>query len=167
MSQISTAREVLAADAELRRRQLALTAEFETTRPTPSEAENDAAAEGHIISPKEWDLSPVDPASFDPTEPPGRPGPPTNEDRPYASATSLSVAAGGVAHCTQGIWTNNPTSKTYQWRRGGTAISGATAPDYTLAAADVGASLACAVVAVNADGPSAPTVSNAIGPVIA
>jgi hypothetical protein len=30
-------------------------------------------AAGELVMLKQWDLSPVDPASFDPTEPPGRP----------------------------------------------------------------------------------------------
>jgi hypothetical protein len=49
--------------------------EFEVNRPTPSQDENDQAARVPpvIVSPKRWDLSPVDPQSWDPTEPPGRP----------------------------------------------------------------------------------------------
>ena len=47
--------------------------EFETTRPTPSQEECDLMAQGTMTMLKVWDLSPVDPFSFDPTEPPGRP----------------------------------------------------------------------------------------------
>jgi|HubBroStandDraft_6_1064221.scaffolds.fasta_scaffold277712_2 hypothetical protein len=47
--------------------------EFTVTRPTPTTAESNAAAAGIIVMQKQWDLSPVDPSSFDPTEPPGRP----------------------------------------------------------------------------------------------
>jgi hypothetical protein len=54
---------------------LRLIGEFEVTRPTPLQAENDqlGTTPGDIPMLKQWDLSPVDPLSFDPTEPPGRP----------------------------------------------------------------------------------------------
>ena len=51
----------------------ALDWEFPVTRPTPTPDECDLAAANVIVMKKLWDLSPVDPASFDPTEPPGRP----------------------------------------------------------------------------------------------
>jgi hypothetical protein len=47
--------------------------EFGYTLPTPSQEENDKMAAGEMTMLKQWDLSPVDPHSFDPTEPPGRP----------------------------------------------------------------------------------------------
>jgi hypothetical protein len=41
-------------------------------RPTPSRAENDTKAQSpsNVVLTKTWDLSPVDPSSFDPTQPP-------------------------------------------------------------------------------------------------
>ena len=59
-----------AAEAKRWNRQLA---EFQTWRPTPTRAENNALVDGELVMLKQWDLSPVDQQSFDPTEPP-RPG---------------------------------------------------------------------------------------------
>lgn len=53
---------------------------------------------------------------------------PTIEGTPQTDAT-LSVNLG--------TWTPTPTSWTYQWRRDGTAITGATNPTYTVKATDV------------------------------
>jgi hypothetical protein len=91
---------------------------------------------------------------------------PVNTAAPVASATSLSVAAAGVASVTTGTWTNSPTSYTYQWLRAGVAIAGATTNSHALVAADVGASLTCQVTAVNAAGQTS-VASNAIGPITA
>lgn len=88
---------------------------------------------------------------------------PVNVDHPFASATSLSVAAGGVAHCTAGNWDYaDGATKTYAWYRGATAISGATSSSYTFVAADIGANLTCHVIATNWKGASAPAISNAL-----
>jgi hypothetical protein len=67
---LAAARAWLAENANRRRQQVA---EFAITRPTPTQDENDRAADGDLTMLKRWDLSPVDPASFDATEPPGRP----------------------------------------------------------------------------------------------
>jgi hypothetical protein len=91
---------------------------------------------------------------------------PANEFAPYASATSLSVAGGGVASVTNGIWYNNPTSYTYQWYRAGAAIAGATAATHTLVAGDVGFYVNCVVTAVNSFG-SMGSQSNNVGPIVA
>lgn len=70
-ARLAAARAYLAENAKRRRQQLA---EFETTRPTPTQEENDLLAkDGELTMLKQWDLSPIDPSSFDPTEPPGRP----------------------------------------------------------------------------------------------
>jgi len=75
-----TDEELAAARAAIASRQAG---EFETTRPTPTQAEHDllalmpASPLAHtprvLTMLKEWDLSPIDESSFDPTEPPGRP----------------------------------------------------------------------------------------------
>ncbi|KQQ05865.1 MULTISPECIES: hypothetical protein [unclassified Rathayibacter] len=44
-----------------------------------------------------------------------------------------------------GAWTPSPVTLAYQWKRNGTAISGATAATYTLVAADSGAAITVAV----------------------
>jgi hypothetical protein len=60
-------------------------------------------------------------------------------------------------------------SSTYQWLRGPTPISGATAPTYTLVAADQGTSIVFEVtpVAVTGASPGATVASPAVGPVVA
>src|ERR1700757_1618871 len=75
---------------------------------------------------------------------------PVNVDRPYAHATNLSVAAGGVASCPMGAW-DYPENPTYAfaWRRGAAAIAGATNPTYAFVAADVGAIVTCQVISTN------------------
>ena len=62
-----------------------------------------------------------------------------------------------------GTWTNTPTSYTYQWMRGGSPISGATSINYQIVEADMGESLSCRVVAINAGGSSAPAESSTAG----
>jgi hypothetical protein len=86
---------------------------------------------------------------------------PINQDPPVVSASSLSVAAGGVATVTNGIWDNAPTSYTYQWTRGASNIGGATNNSYAFTAADEGAMIACVEIAINAAG-NAQATSNSI-----
>jgi hypothetical protein len=93
--------------------------------------------------------------------------PPVVVDIPYASASSLSVAASGIASCTKGNWENEPTSYTYQWMRDGVAIGGATASTHALVAGDVGHSLTCVVTAHTTSYAKAAPPSNAVGPVVA
>jgi hypothetical protein len=136
--------------------------EFATTRPTPT---RDEQKPGEIVMLKQWDLSPVDPSSFDPTEPPGRPlptEPPVPIAAPVASGTAV---VGSVLTTTDGEWRNSPTSFAYQWRRGATNIGAATGPSYTLVAADDLAVITCMVTAINGVG-SVGTPSNDIGPVV-
>jgi hypothetical protein len=58
-----------------------------------------------------------------------------------------------VARCDPGIWVGNPTPTiTYQWKRNGSNISGATSQTYTTGAADIGTTLTCDVAATNASG---------------
>src|SRR5207302_8179675 len=59
---------------------------------------------------------------------------------------------GAQLSCSPGIWRANPEPTfTYQWKREGTAISGATAATYKVVEADQGRSLTCVVTAVNAE----------------
>lgn len=84
---------------------------------------------------------------------------------PVVTATSLSVAATGVASCTSGVWSGSPTFA-YQWTRDGTNIGGATNPSYTFVAADQTHLIGCTVTASNGAG-SATATSNTVGPVTA
>ena len=72
----------------------------------------------------------------------------------------LTGPVGTVFTCTQGIWTGMPSSKTYQWRRDGTNIGGATAATYTAVSADSGHTLTCVVTATNAAGTTTAPPSN-------
>jgi hypothetical protein len=67
--------------------------------------------------------------------------------------TALPVVSGagtvGAVHsCTTGTWLNAPTF-TYQWRRSGAPIAGATASTYTAVTADAGMRLTCVVTGTN------------------
>jgi hypothetical protein len=159
MTDLETARSFL---AEERAR---LVFEFEVTRPTPTPPECDLAAAGVIAMPKDWDLSPVDESSFDPTEPPGRPiGPPVPTTAPAVQALT-DLVVGSQLVTTNGVWTGSPTY-TRQWRRGATNIGGGTGPSHTLVAADVGQMISCNVTATNAAG-SVTASSNSLGPILA
>lgn len=58
-----------------------------------------------------------------------------------------------------GTWVPAPTTFTYQWLRGTTAISGATSATYTPVAADLGKMLAVTVTGALADGTTASSTS--------
>lgn len=88
--------------------------------------------------------------------------PPENVVAPSISGTAQ---VGQQLTCSPGTWTGTaPITFSYQWRRNGTAISGATASTYTLVAADEGATIRCSVTATNVVG-SATAESNNVGPV--
>ena len=57
--------------------------------------------------------------------------------------------SGRQVHCTTGQWLNAPTKYAYQWKRNGTAITGATSAEYVVQALDVGTNLTCTVTASN------------------
>jgi hypothetical protein len=84
--------------------------------------------------------------------------PPANTTAPVASGTGT---VGQTLSCTQGVWTNAPTSYVYQWLRDGSNIASATNATYVLVAADSTHSLSCSVTATNPAG-SASATSNAI-----
>lgn len=78
-----------------------------------------------------------------------------------APAISGDPTVGKQLSCSQGSWTNSPTSYAYSWRRNGTQV--ATGSTYTLVAADAGTQITCAVTATNASGSSS-AVSSAVTP---
>lgn len=82
--------------------------------------------------------------------------PPTNSALPVITGTATM---GSVLTCSQGTWTQSPTSHTYQWKRGGTAISGETASTHTIVAADQGTTLTCTVTATNPAGSGSATAA--------
>jgi len=80
---------------------------------------------------------------------------PVNTVAPVASLVGSSFST------TNGTWINSPTGYTYQWRRNGSAISGATASAFTKTSADFGSDISVIVTATNASG-SGQATSNAI-----
>ncbi|RWR19636.1 carboxypeptidase regulatory-like domain-containing protein, partial [Microbacterium enclense] len=68
---------------------------------------------------------------------------------------------GSTLTASPGAWSPVPDSLTYQWNRGGAAISGATGSTYTVAAADVGRAITVSVTAVKAGYTRTSTTSTA------
>jgi hypothetical protein len=87
---------------------------------------------------------------------------PVNTVAPAVSPSG-SVDVGILLACTQGSWTNGPSTKTFQWRRDGVNISGETASAYETVEADIGTDITCAVIATNVVGASTAAISNAVG----
>ena len=92
--------------------------------------------------------------------PPGNTAPP---------AISGVPEVGRTLGCSQGSWTNDPTSFAYAWKRDGAAIAGATSAQHTVTGADVGRPITCTVTASNDGGSgsatSAPVIpARAAGP---
>lgn len=85
---------------------------------------------------------------------------PVNTVLPVISGT---LAIGSVLSTTDGTWTNSPISYTYQWKRNGANIGGATANTYTLTASDPGTAITVTVTATNAGGSNSAT-SAAVNP---
>jgi FG-GAP-like repeat/Abnormal spindle-like microcephaly-assoc'd, ASPM-SPD-2-Hydin len=77
-----------------------------------------------------------------------------------APSISGNAVRGSTLTCSDGTWTNSPTSFAFQWLRNGQAIPGATNQTYTLVEADVGQQIACRVTASNAGGSNSRTSSS-------
>lgn len=74
---------------------------------------------------------------------------PTNSILP---AISGALTTGATLTAYEGVWANEPTSFTYQWKNAGSNISGATSRTYVILAGDSGDLLTVAVTAVNSAG---------------
>jgi hypothetical protein len=61
-------------------------------------------------------------------------------------AITGTTTVGQTLTCSSGTWSHSPTF-TYQWRRNGSKIAGATAATRVLAAGDAGALMSCTVTA--------------------
>lgn len=83
-----------------------------------------------------------------------------------APTISGGTTVGAVLTVSGGSWTGSTGTLTYQWKRNGVAITGATANTYTLVTADIGATITCTVTRTNIAG-SASQTSAGIGPVTA
>lgn len=76
--------------------------------------------------------------------------PPVNT---VAPAVTGNTYQGQTLTTTNGTWTGAPSpTYTYQWKRAGSNIGGATSSTYVLVAADVGNTITCTVTATNAAG---------------
>lgn len=73
---------------------------------------------------------------------------------------------GSTLTASPGIWANSPESYTYQWKRNGVNIGGATASAYVPAVADQGSALSVTVTASNSAGTGSPAASPATSAVI-
>jgi len=84
--------------------------------------------------------------------------PGTFTSKPVPTVSGGSVV-GSVLTVTVGTWTPAPTAFTYQWRKNGVAIAGATGKTYTIAPRDVDASISVVVTAVKTGFTTAATAS--------
>lgn len=100
--------------------------------------------------------------------------PPVNTVVPAISGT---VTVGQTLTSSSGTWTGMATiTFTYQWKRAGVAIGGATNNTYALVAGDAGAVITCTVTGTNGDGNASATSagtsavlyppSNTVAPVV-
>lgn len=72
-------------------------------------------------------------------------------------AISGVLSVGSVLTAFEGVWDDEPTSFTYQWKNATVNISGATAKTYTLVSGDTGDSITVVVTGVNSAGSAAAT----------
>ena len=82
---------------------------------------------------------------------------PPQPENTLPPAISGTAVVGQTLGCSQGSWTNDPTSFAYQWNRDGAAIAGATSSSYTVTDADAARQITCTVTASNAGGASPAT----------
>lgn len=91
----------------------------------------------------------------------GTPSAPVNV---VAPAITGSAQTGQTLTCSTGTWTGYPIpTKTFQWKRAGVAISGATNSTYVVQVADEGQLVKCTVTGTNASG-SVGADSNTVTP---
>lgn len=79
---------------------------------------------------------------------------PTNSILP---AISGALTEGATLTAYEGVWANEPTSFTYQWKNAGSNISGATSKTYVIVAGDSGDAITVAVTATNSAGSNSAT----------
>jgi hypothetical protein len=77
--------------------------------------------------------------------------PPVNVVLPRITPAG-SVSPGATLSMSTGLWTNNPTSYMYTWRRNGVSIVGASANTYTTTVADAGTTIDGVMLAINSVG---------------
>jgi hypothetical protein len=85
-------------------------------------------------------------------------GPVISED----PVISGNVQVGQTLSTTNGVWSFTPSGYTYQWKRDGSSIGGATANTHVLVELDAGADITCEVTAYDGGVPAAPATSNSL-----
>ncbi|MDQ8044897.1 MAG: Ig-like domain-containing protein, partial [Patulibacter sp.] len=98
--------------------------------------------------------TPAPEATPTPTPVPPAPKPPVNTALPVITG---DATVGEAVTCLPGSWTADPTAYSYTWLVAGKAVAGANAASYTIAQGDTASTIACTVVASNADGAAAAT----------
>ena len=93
----------------------------------------------------------------------GPPVAPVNTGLPVISG---STVVGQTLLTSVGTWSGTAATYTFQWKRGGVAIPGATGSSYLLVSADLGAMISVTVTATNTAG-NASATAVAVGPVTA
>jgi len=86
---------------------------------------------------------------------------PVNTGVPVITGTTI---VGNTLSTSSGTWSGSAATYTYQWKRGGVAISGATSSSYLLVSADATTMITVTVTATNTAG-NASATSAAVGPV--
>lgn len=86
-------------------------------------------------------------------------GSPVNTGLPTITGTPK---AGSPLACSNGNWSNSPTSYAYGWSRDGTPIQGASTGSYTVQKPDEQLTLTCTVTASNAAGAGTPATSRGV-----
>lgn len=86
---------------------------------------------------------------------------PSNLLPPSISASALTT--GSVLTAVEGVWDDEPTSFTYQWKNAGSNISGATSKTYTLVSGDSGDAITVTVTAANSAGSASATSAAVTG----
>ena len=77
---------------------------------------------------------------------------PVATEIPAIIIVSGSNLIGDLLHASEGVWSNNPTTFSYQWFRDGLPIESAISSSYTIVASDAGTNLMVTVTATNANG---------------
>lgn len=84
--------------------------------------------------------------------------PPVNTAAPAITPAGVPNVADTLS-LTSGTWTGYGYTTTYQWKRAGVAIAGATAATYTLVVADAGQAITCSVTRTNIRGAATATTA--------
>jgi len=86
---------------------------------------------------------------------------PANTVLPIITGTTV---VGSTLFTSSGTWSGTTAAYTYQWKRGGVNIGGATGSSYLLVSADLAAMISVTVTATNTAG-SASATAVAVGPI--